>query len=313
MTNPSSAREHSIRLGTRGSALARWQAEWVAAQLRALGSTVELVPIVTTGDRNLQGPIGALGDRGVFTKEIQRALVDGRIDLAVHSLKDVPTDVVPDLAISATPPRAPVSDVLISRHSSQFSDLPQAARIGTGSLRRRAQLWHVRPDLELCDIRGNVDTRLRKLENGEFDAIVLAQAGLERLGLAARITEVLSSDVMLPAVGQGALGLETRSDDDATRDIVARLDDPATHAAVDAERSLLMTLGGGCLAPIAAWARIDADRLVLSVRVLSPNGREMLEDEDSTSPLEAIALGRRIAERLLSRGAGRLIDLARSV
>ena len=198
----------SLRIGTRATALARWQAEWIARQLGERGVEVELVPISTTGDQQ-HGTIESIGGQGIFTKEIQRALLEGRIDLAVHSLKDLPTDVVPGLCVTAVPERAAVGDVLVCRKWASLDELPQRATLGTGSLRRRAQLLHVRPDLQIRDIRGNVDTRLRKLDQGEYDAIVLAEAGLRRLGLADRITQVLPLTLLLPAVGQGALAVET--------------------------------------------------------------------------------------------------------
>jgi len=275
--------------------LARWQAEWVAAQLQACGLAVELVPIATAGDQR-QEPIGALSGKGLFTKEIQRALLEGRIDLAVHSLKDLPTDEVPGLCLAAVPERAAAADVLVCRQAGSLAELPAGAAVGSGSLRRRAQLLHVRGDLQMKDVRGNVDTRLRKLDQGDFDALVLAEAGLRRLGLAARITQVLPMSIMLPAVGQGALGLETRCDDRAAREAVARLDDPATHRAVLAERAMLSALQGGCLAPIAAWGRVEGNRLALTGRVLSADGKEKIEATHSAAAADdAEALGRRVA------------------
>ena len=243
-----------LRLGTRASALARWQAGWVADQLTAAGHAVELVPIITQGDTSGTESIGSIGSPGVFTKELQRALLDDRIDLAVHSLKDLPTDVVEGLVLAAVPEREDVADVLISRDRIPFAKLKPSAAIGTGSLRRRAQLLHARPDLQMRDIRGNVDTRVRKLHEGQFDAIVLAAAGLNRLGLAAEVTERLSAEIMLPAVGQGALGIEIRASDDSTRRGVALLDHAETHQSVIAERSLLAHLLGGCLAPVGPGA-----------------------------------------------------------
>ena len=238
-----------LRLGTRSSPLARWQAEWVAARLTERGVAVELVPITTQGDVKTQ-PLGQIGGQGLFTKELQRALLDGQIDLAVHSLKDLPTAPVDGLSLAAVPPRESTADVLVSNIVKQIEQLPPSARIGTGSLRRKAQLLHLRPDLQVEEIRGNVDTRLRKLDEGQYDAIVLAEAGLRRLGLAERIVQVIPRSLMLPAVGQGALGIEARADDAATCNLLAPLDDAATHQAVLAERSLLLTLRGGCLAPV---------------------------------------------------------------
>lgn len=300
-----------LRIGTRGSPLARWQAEWVAGQLQQRGIEVALVPITTAGDQHQQGPIGTIGTQGVFTKEIQRALLDRRVDLAVHSLKDLPTDEVSGLVLAAVPPRAPAGDVLVSRRYASFESLPRGAVLGTGSLRRRAQLLHWRPDLVMKDVRGNVDTRLRKLDEQQYDALVLAEAGLQRLGLAEQIAQVLPMPLFLPAVGQGALGLETRADDRHTREAVAQLDHPATHAAVLAERAMLAALQGGCLAPIAAWGRIDGPRLVLTGRALAPDGSKKLEATHDTALADAVQLGIQVAQSLIAQGATELIHAAR--
>ncbi len=307
---PTTTHHPPLRLGTRASALARWQAQWVAEELRRRGVTVELVPITTRGDQQ-QGPIGLLGDRGLFTKELQRALLDNRIDLAVHSLKDLPTDEVPGLCLAAVPERAAAGDVLVSVKYASLDALPAGAVVGTGSLRRRAQLLHVRPNLRMQDLRGNVDTRLRKLREGQYDALVLAEAGLRRLGLAEHITQVLPPDVMLPAVGQGALALETRVDDAATRSHVATLDHLPTQRAVLAERTLLAGLEGGCLAPIAAYARAENGLLMLSGRVLSPDGARKIEATLSAPLDDASSLGRRVADALLAQGAAALIESGR--
>lgn len=302
----------TIRIGTRGSALARWQAEWVAAQLRERGVRVELIPIATAGDLHQQGPIGAIGTSGVFTKELQRALIDGRIDLAVHSLKDLPTEPVAGLMLAAVPPRESPGDALLSRDKLRFDELPNGARVGTGSLRRQSQLLHTRPDLKLLDVRGNVDTRVRKLHEGEFDAVVLAEAGLKRLGLVHEITEVLPKTLLLPAVGQGALGLETRTDDTPTRTVILVLDDPLSHAAVLAERAMLAALRGGCLAPVGAWARQeDGATLRLSVAVLSRDGAQRIAAEADGELGQPEELGRRVAEALLAQGAAELIQSSR--
>ena len=301
-----------LRLGTRASPLARWQAEWVAARLRESGVEVELVLISTQGDQNQTAPVGEIGTFGVFTKEIQRALLDGRIDLAVHSLKDLPTEPVEGLCLAAVPPREAAGDALLSRDGRPFEELPPGARIGTGSVRRRAQLWHARPDLEMLDVRGNVDTRLRKLDEGQFEALVLAEAGLRRLGLADRITQVLPKSLILPAVGQGALGLETRNDDAAAKSCLAVLDDAATHASVLAERALLAALRGGCLAPVGAWGRVSGGRLQLDAVVLSGDGRRRVAAEASGAPEEAESLGRQAADALLAQGAAEMIRAQRS-
>jgi hydroxymethylbilane synthase len=301
-----------VRLGTRGSPLARWQANWVADRLREASVEVTLVHITTQGDQQQRGPIGEIGTLGVFTKEIQRALLDDQIDLAVHSLKDLPTEPVEGLCLAAVPQRGPSGDVLLSRDGRKLDDLPQRAKVGTGSSRRRSQLWHVRPDLAIEDIRGNVDTRLRKLHEGEYEALVLAEAGLTRLELSEHITQVLPRSIMLPAVGQGALGLETRTDDAATRAILAVLDDAATHHAVLAERSMLAALRGGCLAPVGAWCRIESDgQLHLDGVVLSNDGRRRVVSTAASDPADAVGLGQSVAADLLSQGAGELIQSAR--
>lgn len=290
--------------------LAQWQANWVAARLRELDVEVELVPITTSGDQQ-QTPIGPVSGTGLFTKEIQRELIAKNIDLAVHSLKDLPTEAVPGLGLAAVPARAPVNDVLASVRYDSFDELPQGAVVGTGSLRRQAQLLHARPDLRMQDIRGNVDTRLRKLRQGDYDAIVLAEAGLQRLGLTDAIRQVLPLELALPAVGQGALGIESRSDDQSVRQAVAPLDHPTTHAAVMAERSMLAALRGGCLAPVAALARRTNLDLTLVGRVFSPDGSRKLEATESAAPQEAEQLGQRVADLLLAQGAAELIDEAR--
>jgi hydroxymethylbilane synthase len=300
-----------LRIGTRASKLARWQANWVATQLTAAGVEVELVPITTRGDVD-HGRIDQLGGVGLFTKELQRALLDEQIDLAVHSLKDLPTDVIAGLAIAAVAEREDVCDVLISRGGEPLDQLPAGAGLGTSSLRRKAQLLHARRDLEMRDIRGNVDTRLQKLADGQYDAIVLAYAGLKRLGLDGRITQILATDVMLPAVGQGALAIEARDGDQRTRQAVAPLDHAPTHQAVIAERTLLAELAGGCLAPVGAWGRQQPDgQLRLDAVVLSPDGRQRLAARGAAAGDEAERLGTEVAHQLLNQGAAALINLAR--
>jgi hydroxymethylbilane synthase len=299
----------SLRLGTRNSPLARWQAEWVAARLTERGIAVELVPITTQGDVK-SGPLGQIGGMGLFTKELQRALLDGQIDLAVHSLKDLPTAPVEGLALAAVPPRESTADVLVTNVAARLEDLPPQARLGTGSLRRKAQLLHFRPDLVVEDIRGNVETRLKKLDEGQFEAIVLAEAGLRRLSLADRIRQVLPTTMMLPAVGQGALAIEARAEDEVTRGLLAPLDDEATHQAVLAERTLLQSLRAGCLAPVGARAWIEGERLLLTAAVLSPDGRKRLSAAAATQSNEAVYLGHIVAEELLAQGAAELIAAA---
>lgn len=299
-----------LRIGTRSSPLARWQAEHIAGRLRDLGNEVEIVFITTQGDVR-SGPLGQIGGQGLFTKEIQRALLAEEVDIAVHSLKDLPTEPVEGLTLGAVPERESPGDVLVSKKFNDFESLPAGARVGTGSLRRRTQLLHTRPDLVIEDIRGNVDTRLRKLDDGEFDAIVLAQAGLTRLGLASRITQVLPRELMLPAVGQGALGIEIRDIDERAQNAVRPLDDADTRAAVVAERALLAELRGGCLAPVGAWGRKDGDELLLDAVVLSNDGKVRLHAEGASSPADASSLGRRVAQILRQQGSDDLIAASR--
>jgi hydroxymethylbilane synthase len=326
----------TLRLGTRGSQLARWQAEWVAGELRRLGHSVELVEIATHGDVERLRPIEEIGTRGVFTKAIQQALLSGEVDLAVHSLKDLPTEPMAGLVLAAVPRRESPADVLVcrarshpegTRHGagSKSSDsvfdsplqapcplLPLAARVGTGSVRRRAQLRHVRTDLQVEEVRGNVDTRLRKLDDGKFDAIVLAEAGLRRLGLVNRISHILPFDVMLPAVGQGALAIECRADDDAAIAAVAPLNHADTRSAVTAERSLLALLRGGCMAPVGALAAVEGEQLRMQAAVLSADGVQRLLASGAAGLRDAEDLGRSVAELLISQGALTLIAESRS-
>ncbi len=301
-----------LRLGTRQSALAQWQAQWVATRLRELNEQVEIIFITTRGDTE-QGPIGTDSGVGLFTKAIQRALLQDEIDLAVHSLKDLPTEPFEGLTLTAVPRRASVRDALISRRGVTLDQLAAGAIVGTGSLRRQAQLLHRRPDLDVKHIRGNVDTRLRKLKEGQFEAIILAEAGLTRLGLESNITEVLSPSVMLPAVGQGALGIETRDDDARVIDRVRRLDDPPSHAAIGAERALLAHLRGGCLAPVGAWGRTTENgSLAVDAVVLSPDGRQRLAGAVSGPIDHAQSMGRQLADELVEQGADQLIAASRN-
>lgn len=298
-----------LRLGTRGSPLALWQANFVAGRLRPVAAPrpVELVLIETHGDRDRATPLAAMGGFGVFTKAIQTALRDGRADAAVHSLKDLPTIPEPGLELVAVPPRGPTGDAFVSVKHRRFDALPEAAVVGTSSLRRRAMLANRRPDLKLIDLRGNVETRLRKLEENDLDAIILAEAGLVRLGLADRITEVLDSSWMLPAVGQGAIGLECRADDADTIDAVTALTDPDTFARVTAERAMLAALGGGCLVPIGTTSAIDGGRLTIRGMVLTPDGRRKVA-ATHTGPADApLATGQELAAMLLAEGAGELL------
>ena len=272
---------HRIRIGTRQSPLALWQANYIADALTRYGYQVELVKITTTGDVTTT-PLGQSGGVGLFTKEIQRALLDGRCDVAVHSLKDLPTEPIEGLTLAAVPPREDPSDCLIASSSAKLNDLPSGSRIGTGSPRRRAQLLHLRPDLNILDIRGNVETRLAKLAQGSYDAIILAFAGLHRLNFEDNITEKLSHEQMLPAVGQAALGLETRSQDPIAIEAVRNLNDPVTLACVRAERGLLRALRAGCLAPVAAHATEREGQLRMRAQVYSADGVTMIASDVST-------------------------------
>jgi hydroxymethylbilane synthase len=300
----------SLRIGTRGSPLALWQAHHVSGLLRAFfpGVRLELVEIQTVGDQVRDVPLGQLGGDGVFTKAIQQALQENRVDIAVHSLKDLPTFTVANVVLAAVPARGPAGDALIAKKHRSFRELPEGAIVGSSSLRRRAQILYRRPDVKLVDMRGNVETRLRKLLDADLDAIILAQAGLERLSLGEHITEILDTSWMLPAVGQGALGLECRSEDARTRSLLEKINDPATHRAVLAERALLRTLGGGCQVPIGALTSVRGDQLTLRGVVLSPNGRERVEGEVTRSLEEPETVGRLLAENLLARGARQILE-----
>jgi len=302
-----------LRIGTRASALARWQAESVRAQLGAAGYAAELVLIRTSGDRDLETPLRLIGGKGVFTKEIESALLENRVDLAVHSMKDLPTALPEGLVIAAICRREDVRDALVSRAGLAFGDLPQGARVGTSSLRRQAQLRHRRPDLEMADVRGNVDTRLAKVARGEYDAVVLAKAGLERLGMSDRISEILSPDICLPAAGQGAIGIESRSPvNDADREIVmaaALLNHAPTRLAVTTERAVLAGLSGGCDLPLGVWAREESGELVMEACVLSVDGTEAVRVRRAAPPHDAERTGREVTAALLDGGAERLLAL----
>jgi hydroxymethylbilane synthase len=301
----------TVRIGTRGSPLALWQAHYVAGRLRAAhaGLNVELVEIQTEGDKIRDVPLVQIGGEGVFTKAIQEALLEKRVDIAVHSLKDLPTIEVAGLVLAAVPERGPLGDVLISKRYKTFTQLPEGAKVATSSLRRRAQILHRRPDLNLVDMRGNVETRLRKLAESDLDAIILAQAGLERLGLGEHITEILDPSWMLPAVGQGALGLECRDADPDTRSILVPLDHPATRFAVLAERAMLRGLGGGCLVPIGAFSQIEDGQLCLRGAVLSPDGTQRIENQIRGNLDQGEKLGEQLAEQLLHQGARQILRL----
>lgn len=296
-----------LRIGTRGSALALWQAKSIAAALRAADVVTELVIVRTSGDNYQQTSFSQIGTKGVFIKELEEALLDRRVDLAVHSMKDVPTEIPEGLTIAAVCKRQDVRDALLSATGATLEELPPGARVGTSSLRRQSQLLHARGDLRMLEIRGNVDTRIEKLKRGDYDAIVLAKAGLDRLGLGAGLTRVLQPDVCLPAAGQGAIGIESRAEDHATLQILAELNDAETRSGVDAERAALAGLEGGCQVSIGAWGRVEKGKLVLEVAVLSPDGVQRLWEKDSGAPEEANAVGSKIAGRLLENGAAALL------
>jgi hydroxymethylbilane synthase len=303
---------HQITIGTRGSQLALWQANWVKDEIRRRHPEIEVVVkvISTKGDRVLDVSLPKLGEqgKGLFTKELEEAIFAGHVDLAVHSLKDLPTELPPGLQIGAYCEREDVRDALVAREGIHcFDDLPKRGSLGTSSLRRQAQLLAVRRDLLIQPVRGNVDTRLRKLDRGEFDAVVLAAAGLHRLGYTTRITQYFAPDFIVPAVGQGALAIETRKNDTAVNEIVLGLDHDLTRLACTAERAFLKGLGGGCLVPIAAHAEIEAGILRLTGLVASPEGSEAVRGERCGDVNRAEALGQQLADDLLSQGAGRIL------
>jgi len=297
-----------LRIGTRGSALALWQARSISEALRSVaGIESELVIVKTSGDKFQQKNFGEIGTKGVFIKELEDALLEHRADLAVHSMKDVPTEIPDRLTIAAICKRHDVRDALLSNSRASLEQLPRGTRVGTSSLRRSSQLLYVRSDLQILEIRGNVDTRIEKLKRGDYDAIVLAKAGLDRLGLSANITEVLSTDVSLPAAGQGAIGIESRSDDAETLKILSQLNDAETRGGVEAERAALAGLEGGCQVSIGAWGRVEEGKLVLEVVVLSPDGTQRLREKSLGAISEAVKLGERVAAKMLEQGAAVLL------
>jgi len=300
-----------IIIGTRGSELALWQAEYVQRVIRENhpGLEVALEIIKTKGDKILDQALSKIGDKGLFTREIENALLDGRVDIAVHSLKDLPTETPDGLCIAAITEREMVNDVLISKHGHSLEQLPDEAVIATGSLRRRAQLLHLRPDLRIVDIRGNLNTRLEKFDASDCHAMVLAYAGIARLGLGHRISHVIPTTYILPAVGQGALGVEIRVDDRRVEDIVACLHHSESAAAASAERAMLRELEGGCQVPIGAYARIEKGRLLLDAMVASVDASLRLDTRGSAGdPAKSESLGKRVAKKLLDNGAREILD-----
>jgi hydroxymethylbilane synthase len=295
-----------LKIGSRGSQLALWQANHISALLRARGHQVELEIIKTTGDKILDLALAQVGTKGMFTKEIEEALTEKRVDLAVHSLKDLPTELPSGFELVAITERVNPHDVFLSVHYDCLDALPKGAKVGTSSLRRQAQLKAFRPDLNIHALRGNVDTRVRKLEQGEYDAIILAAAGLTRLGKTQLVKEYLSESFMCPAAGQGALGIEIRADDTQMRELLGFLNNSDSRAATICERTLLNKLGGGCQVPIGAFAEVKDGKLRLTGVVARPDGSEVLrEQQTGTDPVE---LGERVGNTLLKRGADRILE-----
>jgi hydroxymethylbilane synthase len=298
-----------LRIGTRGSLLAKWQAEYVRKQLFAgAGVEAEIIIIKTAGDKLQTSPLSQIGGKGIFIKELEEALLEETIDLAVHSVKDIPTDTPSRLMFPAVCRREDVRDCLVAANGATLGGLRQGARVGTGSLRRQAQLRRIRPDLDVRDLRGNVDTRLRKVESGEYDAVMVAKAGLDRLGLSDRITETMSPEVFLPAVGQGAVAVECRLKDTEASDLVSGLDDGETRTAIIAERALLSALHGGCQVPLGAWARIERGELVLEACVCSVDGQQYIKQRATAAPEQAAELGGHMATLLMEAGAQNILE-----
>src|SRR5215467_11164759 len=295
-----------LRIGSRGSQLALWQAHHISDLLRAQGHTVELEIIKTTGDKILDVALAKVGTKGMFTKEIEEALLDNRVDLAVHSLKDLPTELAVDFEIAAITKRENPCDVFCSARFNSIEELPKGANVGTSSLRRQAQLRGLRPDLRIHPLRGNVDTRLRKLEAGEYDAIILAAAGLYRLGKTHLVRQVIPVEVMTPAAGQGALGIEIRRGDAAIRTHLAFLDDPAARATTTCERALLNKLGGGCQVPIGAFAEVKDGNIHLNGLVAHPDGSQILRE--SGKGADPVKLGNEVGEAILRRGGDDILE-----
>lgn len=298
-----------LRIGTRGSILARWQAEFVRKQIFQLsGMEAELVIIKTSGDAMQHVPLTQIGGKGIFIKELEEALLQNTVDLAVHSVKDIPTEIPAGLHFPAVCRRDDVRDCIVSHKGDTLDTLRLGARVGTGSLRRQVQLRQYRPDLDFRDLRGNVDTRLRKVESGEYDAIVLSKAGLDRLGWAQKITEVVSTDISLPAVGQGAIAIQSRVTDSDAEQMVEKLDDLETRAAIIAERALLSALQGGCQVPLGAWARIERNELVMEAVVCSVDSTQYIRRRLTGPKDQAAQLGQQMANLLIENGAREILE-----
>ncbi len=302
--------KNQLRIATRKSPLAMWQAEHVAARLLGAhpGLEIELVTFTTQGDKILDTPLAKIGGKGLFVKELERAMLDGDADIAVHSMKDVPVDLPKGLYLPVILQREDPRDAFVSNNYKDFNDLPLGARLGTSSLRRQCQLKEARPDLEILDLRGNVNTRLAKLDAGNYDAIILACAGLKRLGFDDRIRASMSPETSLPAIGQGAIGIECRNDDANTNNLIAVLDDAETHICVDAERAMNARLGGGCQVPIAGFAELKDEQLQLRGLVGRVDGSEILRSAIFGQLSEAVSMGTALAEELLARGADTILE-----
>jgi hydroxymethylbilane synthase len=295
-----------LRIGSRGSLLALWQANHISDLLRGRGHTVEIEVIKTTGDKITDVALAKVGTKGMFTKEIEEALAEGRVDLAVHSLKDLPTELSGDFEIAAVTTREDPRDVFCSVKFASIETLPTQATVGTSSLRRQAQLKALRPDLQVQALRGNVDTRLRKVADGEYDGIILAAAGVNRLGKKDLVRQIISSEVMTPAAGQGALAIEIRSHDTATREVLSFLDDAAARSSTACERALLTRLGGGCQVPIGALAEVLGDRIRITAVVAHPRGTKVLREAGEGD--DAVRLGEEVGDALLRKGADVILD-----
>lgn len=303
-------KNNTIRIGTRGSPLALWQANWIKSELQTLheGLGVEIVIIKTSGDKIQDAPLAKIGGKGLFVKEIEEGLIRGEIDIAVHSMKDVPIKLPDGLAISVITQRENPMDALISRGNIKLADLPKNARIGTGSLRRTTQLLNYRPDLQIVPMRGNIDTRIKKLETEGLDAIILASAGLIRMGWKDMISEIIDPAILLPSVGQGAVGIEARRFDVEVLQAIVGLDHEETHLALEAERAFLRVMGGGCQVPIACYATLSRSKLNLKALVGSPDGKQILKSEINGLCQNAESLGDSLGKELLKMGAGKILE-----
>lgn len=305
--------KQQLVIGTRGSKLALWQAEYIADRLRKQyhGLEVKLKHIVTTGDKIVDVPLAKIGGKGLFTKELEVAMLNREIDLAVHSLKDMPTELPAGLILTAITERADPYDALVSHRYHSIDELPQGAILGTSSLRRKAQLLHYRPDLVIRDLRGNLDTRLRKLDEGQFDGIILAAAGLKRLGWGEKIRQLLSTEICLPAVGQGALAIEIRQSDDHVRRMLEFLNDEASQVATTAERAFLQTVEGGCQVPVGVFGHLVSNELKLEAIIASLDGKILLRQQNQGSKKQAFAIGRDLAEQMLKLGGRHILAAIR--